>query len=169
MRWLHSDDAKRLGIAADELGSIDTNAPPPARAAGAQVEAEAERFVVQFFNLWSVFSGSDLSAALARQYSDTVEYFGVRKTSRDVLTAKQVSLRWWPVQDYKLRRETLKTDCVERDAECVVTGIVDWYYESPQRSVSAGDSRFSLSLRRVSATRFVIVREDAVILSRRTR
>jgi len=84
--------------------------------------------------------------------------------------AKQVSLRWWPVQEYKLRRETLRTTCGERDAECVVTGIVEWYYEGPQRSVSAaGDSRFSLSLRRVSPTRFVIVREDAAIISKRPR
>jgi hypothetical protein len=170
MRWLHSDDARRLGIAADELGDIDTSTPPPVHAADARVKAEAEKFVVQFFNLWSVFSGSDLSAALARQYSDTVEYFGVRKTARDVLMAKQVSLRSWPVQEYKLRRETLRTNCVDGDAECVVTGIVDWYYEGPQRSASAaGDSRFSLSLRRVSPTRFVIVREDAVILSKRPR
>ena len=168
MRWLHSDDARRLGIAADELGNIDTSPPPPAHAADPQIKAEAERFVVQFFNLWSVFSGSDLSAALAMQYSDIVDYFGVRKTARDVLMAKQVSLRWWPVQEYRLRRETLKTNC--GDAECVVTGIVDWYYEGPQRSASAaGDSRFSLSLRRVSPTRFVIVREDAVILSKRPR
>jgi hypothetical protein len=170
MRWLHSDDARRLGIAADELGSIDANAPPPAHGTASQAKSEAEKFVTQFFNLWSVFSGSDLSAALAREYADTVEYFGDRKTARDVLTAKQVSLRWWPVQDYKLRRETLTTNCAEGNLECVVTGIVDWYYKSPQRSVSAaGDSRFSLSLRRVSPTRFVIVREDAVILSKRTR
>jgi ATP-dependent protease ClpP protease subunit len=172
MRWLHSDDAKRLGIAADELGNIsaDVATPNAIRDAGSRFKSEAVKFAIQFFNQWSVFSGSDLFSVLAEEYSDTVGYFGVRKSARDVIAAKQASLRWWPIQDYKLHRETMTARCTESDIECVVTGIVSWYYESRERSVSAtGDSRFSLYLRRVSLTRFVIVREEATILNNHPR
>jgi len=172
MRWLHSADAKRMGVAADELGNISADMPRanPRREASSAFESEAMKFAVQFFNQWAVFSGSELFSVLAAEYSDTVEYFGVRKSAREVLAAKQTSLRWWPIQDYKLRRETMTTNCTESNFECVVTGIVGWHYESPERSASAtGDSRFSLYLRRLSPTRFVIVREDATILGKHPR
>ena len=172
MRWLHSDDARRLGIAADELGNIRTDVPKSslARDSGSQTKSEAMRFVMQFFDQWSVFSGPELISVLAAEYSDTVEYFGVRKSSREVLAAKQTSLRWWPIQDYELHQETMTADCMASKSECVVTGIVNWHYESPERSKSVtGDSRFSLHLRKASPTRFVIVREDATILSNRAR
>src|SRR5262249_35146765 len=157
-----------LGVAADELGNISADLPKanPTRDAGSPSKSEAVKFVVQFFNQWAIFSGPDLFSVLASEYSDTVDYFGVRKSARDVLAAKQTSLRWWPIQDYRLRQETVTTNCRESNFECVVTGVVNWHYESRERSASAtGDSRFSLHLRRVSPTRFVIVREDATILS----
>ena len=143
MRWLHSADAKRLGVAADELGNISANIQSANSTPGASspTKSAAVKFVTQFFNQWAVFSGSDLSAVLAAEYSDTVEYFGVRKSARDVLVAKQTSLRWWPVQEYKLRQETVTTNCTGGNSVCVVTGIVSWYYESPERSASATGTR----------------------------
>ncbi len=168
MRWLHSGDAKRLGIAADELGSTNADRlmPNKPRDVGSQSESEAVTFVVNFFNQWNAASRSGSISALAMEYSDNVQYLGSNKTLGEVLSDKQNSLRWWPVQIYSVRRETLRANCVDDNSECVVTGIVDWRYENPGRSMSAvGNSRFSLYLAKASPERFHVVREDATILS----
>ena len=168
MRWLHSGDAKRLGIAADELGSINTDRPIPdkPRGAGSKLKSEAAAFVMNFFSQWNAASRSGSVSALAMEYSDNVEYFGVKKISKDILLDKQNSLRWWPIQVYNVRWESVRTSCIESNFECMVTGIVDWRYESLGRSMSAlGNSRFSLYLAKISPERFVITREDATVLS----
>jgi uncharacterized protein YaiE (UPF0345 family) len=168
MRWLHSGDAKRLGIAADELSSTnaDRGIPDKPRDTASQLKSEAVTFVMNFFSQLNAASRSGSISALATAYSDSVEYLGSNKTSREVLSDKQNSLRWWPVQIYSVRQETLRANCVDANSGCIVTGIVDWRFESPGRSMSAlGNSRFSLYLAKASPERFLIVREDATVLS----
>jgi len=47
----------------------------------------------------------------------------------------------------------------------MATGIVDWVAKSPERPTAVGSSRFSFYLGKVSPERFVIMRENFVILS----
>jgi hypothetical protein len=121
---------------------------------------------MNFFNQWSVLSEAELMSMLAIIYADNVEYYGAKKTVRDVLADKQKWLRRWPIQNYQVRLESMTTNCVERMLECMATGIVDWVAKSPERSASAiGSSRFSFYLGKVSPERFVIMRENSVVLT----
>jgi hypothetical protein len=168
MQWLHSDDAKRLGIAAEALNNLDLDAPLSVETLDAEskLRTEAAAFVVRLFNQWSVLSEAELISALAIEYADEVDYNGTRKTARDILAEEQKVLKRWPMQTYQVRSKSITTNCVERTLECMSTGIVDWIVKSPERSSSAsGSSRFSFYLGKASPERFVIMRKDNVVLT----
>ena len=120
--------------------------------------------MMNFFNQWSVLSGAELMSALAISYADNVEYNGVKKTAVNVLADKQKWLQRWPIQNYQVRLESMTTNCSER-IECMATGIVDWVAKNPERSTAVGSSRFSFYLGKVSPERFVIMRENFVVLT----
>jgi ATP-dependent protease ClpP protease subunit len=168
MRWLHSEDAKRLGIAAGELSNLNLDKPISVENFGTEwkLRSEAVTFVMNFFNQWSVVSEARLISALAINYADNVEYYGAKKTVGNVLADKKKWLQRWPIQNYQVRLESMTTNCVETMLECMATGIVDWAVKSPERSTSAiGSSRFSFYLGKVSPERFVIMRENSVVLT----
>jgi hypothetical protein len=119
---------------------------------------------MNYFKQWSVLSGAELMSALAISYADNVEYNGVKKTAADVLADKQKWLQRWPTQNYRVRLESMTANCSER-IECMATGIVDWVAKNPERSTAVGSSRFSFYLGKVSSERFVIMRENIVVLT----
>jgi len=47
----------------------------------------------------------------------------------------------------------------------MASGIVDWVAKSPERSTAVGSSKFSFYLGKVSSERFVIMRENFVVLT----
>jgi len=104
-------------------------------------------------------------SALAKSYAENVDYDGVKKTAVDVLADKQKWLQRWPIQNYRVRLESMNTDCSESTLECMTTGIVDWIAKSPERSTAVGSSSFSFSLGKPSPERFVIMRENFVVLT----
>jgi hypothetical protein len=169
MQWLHSNDAKRLGIAAGELSDLNLDAPLLVEKpnADSKLKSEAMTFVVNFYNQWSVLPKAKLMSELAIEYADSVDYYGSKKTVRDVLTDIQKSLQRWPIQDYQVRLESTTTNCAEKLLKCMSTGIVDWVVKSPERSASArGSSRFSFYLGKVSPERFVIMHQNAFVLTK---
>jgi hypothetical protein len=110
-----------------------------------------------------------LMPEVAIQYSDNVDYYGARKSVAEVLADKQQSLQRWPIQKYKVRFESMTTNCEEKMLTCMATGIVDWVVQNPGRSASStGSSRFSFDLGRVSPERFVIMRENTFVLTKRS-
>jgi hypothetical protein len=168
MQWLKSDDAKRLGIAADMLNDHNRDASISVEKPDSQsnLRSEAITFVMKFFNQWSVLPEGELVSALALEYADNVEYNGTRKTAGDVLADEQKALKRWPMQTYRVRSESIIANCVERMLECMATGMVDWVAKSPERSASAiGSARFSFYLGKVSPTRFVIIRQTFTVLT----
>jgi hypothetical protein len=168
MQWLHSDDARRLGFAADELSSSNPDKPITVENYGAEwkLKSEALSFVTNFFDQFSILSDEKLLSALANSYANYVDYNGAKKSAAEVLADKIKWRKRWPIQKYTLNLESLITNCSERMAECMTTGIVAWVskrYDSKQ-SVS-GNSRFSLYLGKVSQKRFVILGESYAVLS----
>jgi hypothetical protein len=128
MRWLHSDDAKRLGIAADELSNLNIDKQIiSVEKYGPEwkLKSEAITFVRNFFNQWSVLSESGVMSALATSYSNKVEYNGAIKTAAEVLADKKKWRQRWPVVDYKLRLESMVTNCSDKTHECIAAGVVD--------------------------------------------
>lgn len=171
MTWLHSADAKRLGIAADVLDDLNPDASISIidQDDDAKLRSEAVTFVMNFFNQWNTLPAEKLMTVLATQYSGSVEYNGAQKTAGEILLEERGTLRRWPIRLYQLRSETMTTNCVARAVECLSTGVVDWTAKSPERSASvSGSSRFSLYLGKVSPERFVIMQQSIVVLDRRT-
>jgi hypothetical protein len=171
MQWLHSSDAKRLGIAAGEISdlNLDLSISVEKPNIDSTLKSEATAFVINYFNQWAVSPPDRLISALAIEYSDNVEYFGAMKSVADVLSDKQKLLQSWPIRNYQVRLDSLTTNCVEGMFECMVTGIVDWGFESPEKSTSiTGSSRFSFNLGKVAPERFVIMRENAFVLTKRS-
>lgn len=102
---------------------------------------------------------------LAIEYADSVDYYGSKKTARDVLADIEKSLQRWPLQDFQVRLESTTTNCVEKLLQCMSTGY--WVVKSPERSaLASGSSRFSLYLGKVSPERFVIMRENTFVLTK---
>lgn len=169
MQWLHSNDAKRLGIAAGELNELNLDTPLLADRTGSKLQSDAIKFVVDFYDQWTTTNTAKLMLTVAIQYSDNVDYYGARKSVAEVLADKQQSLQRWPIQKYKVRLESVTVNCVEKIHECMATGIVDWVAQSPGRSASStGSSRFSFDLGRVSPERFVIMRENTFVLTKQS-
>jgi hypothetical protein len=169
MRWLHSDTAKRLGIAAGELSNRSPDGPISVENFGPEwkLKAEAVAFVMTYFNQWSVLSERELIAALALSYANSVRYNGAVLGAAKVLEDKRNWLQRWPTQNYHVRLESMTTNCSEAMFECMTTGIVDWAANSRGLSISArGSSKFSFLLGKVSPERFVIIQEDSVVLTK---
>jgi hypothetical protein len=167
MRWLHSDDAKRLGIAAEEVNDLVDK--PVLAEKSRQLQSDAIKFVVNYYGQWTTPNMGRLMAAVAGQYSDNVNYHGAHKSVRDVIADKRRWLQRWPIQKYKVQLETMTVNCLERTLQCMATGVVDWSVENAQRtSTVTGSSRFSFDLGKVSPERFVIMRESTFVLSRQS-
>jgi hypothetical protein len=168
MTWLHSDDAKRLGIAADALDSLSADAPISVESPSADsiLRSEAEAFVINFFSQWSLLPEPKLVSVLAVEYADNVEYNGIIKTVSDIMIENKNVLRRWPIQSYRVRPETMTTNCAEKMFECMSTGVVDWVVKSPERLTSRnGSSRFSFHLGKISPERFVIMGQSIAVLA----
>ena len=77
MTWLHSADAKRLGIAASAISESDNDtlmiadAPVPRSLRGQAIE-----FVGQWFNAWNTLSDNEIMPWLATRYADTIVFNG---------------------------------------------------------------------------------------------
>jgi hypothetical protein len=170
MQWLHSDDAKRLGIAANALSDLNLDAQISVETPDAEsiLKSEAVSFVIKFFDQWTVLSDAGLMSALAVEYAENIDHNGAKKTVGDILREGQQLLKRWPLRAYQVRLESMTTNCSEQRLQCMATGIVDWVVKNPERSISAsGSSRFSFYLGKVSPERFVIMGENIVVLTNR--
>lgn len=170
MKWLHSDDARRLGIAAGELNELNLDTPLLVeRSAGSGLRSDAIKFVIDFYNQWTTSDTARLMAAIATQYSDNVDYYGAVKNVGEVAADKKRWMQKWPIQKYKVRLESMTVNCLEKILQCMATGVVDWVAENPERSSTVtGSSRFSLDLGKVSPERFVIMRESTFVLTKQS-
>jgi hypothetical protein len=165
MTWMSSADAKALGIEATVLSNSEPDAPISTAPAG--MRDEAIKFVSDIFQQWNTLSEQQLMETLSLEYSNNVSYFNSMKTVSEVLADKLTFIKRWPQRNYQIRSGTLVANCAEKLAECLVTGIVDWKASSPIRAASSsGSARFTYHLGKVSPERFVVVREDSVVLTR---
>jgi hypothetical protein len=165
MTWMSSADAKALGIEATTLSDFEPNAPISMAPTG--MRDQAINFVNGIFQQLNTLPEQTLMETLGLEYSNNVLYFNAMKTVSEVLADKLTFIKRWPERNYRIRGDTLVANCDERLAECLVTGIVDWKASSPIRGAnSSGSARFSYYLGKVSPEKFVVMREDSVVLTR---
>lgn len=95
------------------------------------------------------FSGPDVLDQFARDYASHIDYYGNVVGREVVMHEKTRFVQRWPQRNYRPRPESIKTLCDEEDGDklCLVTGLVDFACESPERhATSQGVARFRAAI-----------------------
>lgn len=112
-----------------------------ARPASQSTEDRALAFMSLYHDAWS---NTNLEALrfMETAYADTITFYG-KPVSRDgVLADKRKFADRWPLRAYSVRHGTEHVVC---GISCTVSGVVEWYANSPARSrMSSGAAEFTL-------------------------
>ncbi|THK36773.1 hypothetical protein EHS39_17695 [Ensifer sp. MPMI2T] len=113
--------------------------PPPS--AALSMEAKALVFVAQYHEAWSRVN-SQAMAFMRIAYADSVNFYGKEVSREDVLKEKAIFAERWPRRAYSVRHGSERVAC---GSICTISGVVEWYAHSPQRTrSSSGAADFSL-------------------------
>jgi hypothetical protein len=173
IRWLHPDDAQKVGIQCITLPDPEPEGPRPAPSArvaqalpdGSAIEHQAMNLVLSYYAFWSK-SGIDLDG-LDQYYGDTVVFYGSSVPSSKVMDEKRKFSARWPIRNYTVRASTLFAQCSDT---CSVTGVVEWDVSSVERGAhSVGAANFVLKIApNSSEIGGVILSENGSVLSSHT-
>ncbi|MDR0528295.1 MAG: hypothetical protein LBG69_01605 [Zoogloeaceae bacterium] len=126
---------------------------------------QAIAFTERHFQTWSQDNATALPY-LAKTYSSTVNFFGIRKPAAAVMKEKRKFAKRWPVRDYKFMPNTASSKCGS-PTKCSVSGTVEWRAYSVERnSLSTGNTEVSVDLSFLN-NNFSIVGENERIVSRK--
>jgi len=167
MTWLHGADAKRVGIAATAISESDNDtlmvadAPVPR-----SLRDQAIEFVGQWFNAWNTLSDNEIMPWLATRYADTIVFNGAAVPVAKVFETKQNIVNDWPLHRYDVGKDMI-VNCIERLLECEATGTATLIVaKAPTDTGKYATTRWSFYLGKVSPTKFVIMRESWVSLTK---
>lgn len=111
------------------------------RPAAATPEDRALAFMARYHDAWS-HPNSEALGFMDRAYADTITFYGKSASKADVLADKRKFADRWPRRAYSVRFGTEHAYC---GSVCTVSGVVDWFAESPERGkMSSGSAEFRL-------------------------
>ena len=147
MRWMHADDARKIGIAVVTLPSNSTTESTQ--------EQQAKNLVTSYFTAWSA------SDDLSRFYADPVLFYGTAISRAKVMDIKHKFSARWPVRHYMVRNSSMVAECSDA---CVVNGVVEWDVNSAERGAhSNGSAKFILTI-----AKSLIVAENGSVIENHT-
>lgn len=104
-------------------------------------ETKALAFMTRYHDTWSR-SNVDALAFLGSAYTDTIQFYGKTVSKEFVLDEKRKFADRWPKRAYSVRYGSEHVTCSDA---CTMTGIVEWFTESPERgSMTSGIAEFTL-------------------------
>lgn len=104
-------------------------------------EEKALAFMTRYHDTWSRSNAAAL-AFLSNAYTDTIEFYGKTVSKDFVLNEKRKFADRWPKRAYSVRYGSERVLC---SAICTMTGIVEWFTESPERErMTSGIAEFTL-------------------------
>ncbi|WP_428486992.1 hypothetical protein [Rhodopila sp.] len=169
IRWLHPEDAEKIGIPCITLPDPKPQEPHPAPAArvaqalpdGSPLEQRMINLVLSYYASWSDTKVD--ASALSAYYSDTLSFYGTNVSRADVMGKKARFSTRWPVRHYTVRINTLYVRCSDT---CSVTGVVEWDVSSVERGAhSVGAANFVLKIVPTgSETGGLIISENGSVL-----
>ncbi len=160
--WLHTADAKRIGIDAITVEKKTDETPAPPKVAqlpdGSPLEQKVMGLIVSYYALWSR-DGTDVEA-LAQYYKDSVAFYGAVTSLAKIMDEKRKFSVRWPIRKYTVRTNTLFAKC---SGACSITGVVEWDVASVERNAhSTGTANFVVKFDPASGR---IIAEDGSVLA----
>ncbi|WP_245586687.1 hypothetical protein [Pleomorphomonas oryzae] len=105
------------------------------------IEDKALAFMARYHDTWSRSNTAAL-AFLETAYTDTIEFYGKTVSKEFVLDEKRKFADRWPKRAYSVRYGSEHVTC---SGPCTMTGIVEWFTESPARArMTSGIAEFTL-------------------------
>jgi hypothetical protein len=131
------------------------------------MEQIATTFVTQYMQAWNGGNAVAMTYFDA-DYADQVDFYGKLTSRAALMDAKRKYAERWPVRKLTLRQGTLSVACDHPTSICVVSGLADWDYSSPQRGArSTGVQQFTLKVS-VQPDDTKIVGEYGSVITRQT-
>ncbi|SCM79507.1 conserved hypothetical protein [uncultured Pleomorphomonas sp.] len=122
-------------------------------------EDKAIAFMAGYYDTWSR-PNADALAFLDNAYADTIEFYDKTTSKEVVLDEKRKFADRWPKRAYNVRHGSEHVSC---SGLCTMTGIVEWFTESPVRArVSSGIAEFTLMW---DASTGKLVSENGLVLA----
>ncbi|PSJ60464.1 hypothetical protein C7I85_14770 [Mesorhizobium soli] len=101
----------------------------------------ALRFVAAYHDAWSR-PNSQALAFMNSAYAERVNFYGKEVSRDDVLKEKATFAERWPRRAYSVKHGSEQVIC---DPTCTVSGLVEWFADSPKRAKSSsGAATFTL-------------------------
>ncbi|WP_246805936.1 MULTISPECIES: hypothetical protein [unclassified Ensifer] len=114
---------------------------PSDRETAKSLEGRALSVMAKYHDAWSR-SNNEALAAMEELYDGTVVFYGKPTSREDVLAEKRKFAERWPLRAYSVLQGSELVECT---AQCTVSGVVEWFAESPARSrMSSGSAEFTL-------------------------
>lgn len=105
------------------------------------VEDKALAFMAKYHDAWSR-SNTDALVFMNAAYADNLSFYGKMASKVTVLEEKRKFAERWPKRAYSVRHGSERVSC---SGSCTLTGIVEWFADSPSRSRrSSGAAEFTL-------------------------
>lgn len=105
------------------------------------IQDKALAFMVRYHDTWSSSNAAAL-AFLETAYADTIDFYGKTVSKEFVLDEKRKFADRWPRRAYSVRYGSERVSCL---GSCTMTGIVEWFTESPARArMTSGIAEFTL-------------------------
>lgn len=164
MYILSNDELASLGLQGTRslnASNIKDHQPPIGESF---LEINALEFVGVAMDL-SSGSGSQNLASILDLYAADVEYYGNDWTIDQIRSDKESFFKRWPQRSYELVWDNSRAVCTS-DQDCLVTGLVRWESQSPQRNkIASGEARFEYTLTFRGGS-FSITKENSRVIKR---
>lgn len=116
-----------------------TNSQSIVRTEPSTNKKRAEDFLLAYHDAWSQPNANALRF-MDKAYAEDVVFYGKTLSRTGIIDEKRTFAARWPKRAYVLRHSGLDIVC---NKECSVSGIVDWFAQSPDRGrISAGSAEF---------------------------
>ena len=113
-------------LAQPEIPNTETSTKP----ASLSVEDKALEFMAKYHDAWSR-SNTDALVFMNAAYADNLSFYGKMASKVTVLDDKRKFAERWPKRAYSVRHGSERVSC---SGSCTVTGVVEWFADSPSRS-----------------------------------
>jgi hypothetical protein len=151
IRYLTAGEMAQFGVTTSAPTSSQSVSTAPGVAAPATqaptVRADtsdkirALRFVADYHDAWSR-PNSQALAFMNLAYAERVNFYGKEASRDDVLKEKAAFAERWPRRAYSVKHGSEQVVC---DSTCTVSGLVEWFADSPKRAKSSsGAATFTL-------------------------
>ncbi len=189
MLWLTPAQAEKLGInvVIHDVETTASTTPPQPRTAlslqpgqtvpqgtasvskSASPSVQLEREALSFVSHYVALEDSDTNTPpefIAQYYEDSANYYGTRKSRKEIAVEYGKYVARWPIRKHALRAASTVISCPVEQPQCLVDAVIDWEVSSPGRNAkSKGVSTWHIVLSRDEGA-FLISAVDGKVLER---